>query len=147
MDHLCYLCLLFVMLSHLFIATLWSPEGKGLTSLLLFVMFIVILLLSHVVSWDECGTSFYTTLTNFSTKYLTMCKVYTDVGGIKQLYHVCPPVRKIIHSLKLADYLHVQADNPWYNYNVSITNSCCLSYLVSFTVLINTSSPMTTQSS
>ena len=28
----------------------------------------------------------------------------------------CPPVRKIIHSLKLMDYLHVQADNPWYNY-------------------------------
>ena len=56
MDHLCYLCLLFVMLSHLFIATLWSPEGKGLTSLLLFVMFNVILLLSHVVSLDECGT-------------------------------------------------------------------------------------------
>ena len=27
----------------------------------------------------------------------------------------CPPVRKIIHSLKLVDYLHVQADNPWYN--------------------------------
>ena len=25
----------------------------------------------------------YTTLTNFSTKYLQMCKVYTDVGGIK----------------------------------------------------------------
>ena len=24
-----------------------------------------------------------TTLTNFSTKYLVMCKVYTDVGGIK----------------------------------------------------------------
>ena len=58
----------------------------------------------------------YTTLTNFSAKYLVMCKVYTDVGGIKYLYHVCPPVRKIIHSLKLGDYLHVQADNPWYNY-------------------------------
>ena len=28
----------------------------------------------------------------------------------------CPPVRKIIHSLKLVDYLNVQADNPWYNY-------------------------------
>ena len=28
----------------------------------------------------------------------------------------CPPVRKIIHSLKLVDYLHIQADNPWYNY-------------------------------
>ena len=25
----------------------------------------------------------YTTLTNFSTKYLAMCKVYSDVGGIK----------------------------------------------------------------
>ena len=25
----------------------------------------------------------YTTLTNLSTKYLVMCKVYTDVGGIK----------------------------------------------------------------
>ena len=25
---------------------------------------------------------FYNTLTNFSTKYLVMCKVYTDVGGI-----------------------------------------------------------------
>ena len=49
MDHLCYLCLGFVMLSRLFIAALWSPEGKGLTSWLLFVMFIVILLLSHLV--------------------------------------------------------------------------------------------------
>ena len=27
------------MLSRLFIAALWSPAGKGLTSLLLFVMF------------------------------------------------------------------------------------------------------------
>ena len=26
---------------------------------------------------------FYTTFTNFSMKYLVMCKVYTDVGGIK----------------------------------------------------------------
>ena len=26
-DHLCYLCLVFVMLSRLFIAVLWSPEG------------------------------------------------------------------------------------------------------------------------
>ena len=25
----------------------------------------------------------YTSLTNFSTKYLVVCKVYTDVGGIK----------------------------------------------------------------
>ena len=31
MDHLCYLCLVFVMLSRLLIAALWSPAGKGLT--------------------------------------------------------------------------------------------------------------------
>ena len=38
------------MLSRLFIAAaLWSPEGKRLTSWLLFVMFIVILLLSQQV--------------------------------------------------------------------------------------------------
>ena len=29
---MCYLCLVFVMRSCLFIAALWSPEGKGLTS-------------------------------------------------------------------------------------------------------------------
>ena len=39
MDHLCYFCLVFVMLSRLFIAALWSPAGKVLTSWLLFVMF------------------------------------------------------------------------------------------------------------
>ena len=56
MDHLCYLCLVIVMLLRLFIAALWSPAGKGLTSWLLFVMFIVVLLLSHVVSHVRCGT-------------------------------------------------------------------------------------------
>ena len=39
MDHLCYLCLVFVMLLRQFIAALWSPAGKGQTSWLLFVMF------------------------------------------------------------------------------------------------------------
>ena len=39
MDHLCYLCLVFVMLSRLFIAAMWSPAGKVLTLWLLFVMF------------------------------------------------------------------------------------------------------------
>ena len=34
------------------------------------------------------------------------------------MYHVCQPVREIIHSLKLVDYLHVQADNPCYNYYI-----------------------------
>ena len=37
-DHLCYICHVFVMLSRLAIAALWSPAGKGLTSWLWFVM-------------------------------------------------------------------------------------------------------------
>ena len=39
MDHMCYLCIVFVMHSRLFITALSSPAGKGLTSLLSFVMF------------------------------------------------------------------------------------------------------------
>ena len=46
-----FLCLVFLVLLRLFIAALWSPAGKGLTSWLLLVMLIVFLLLSHVVSW------------------------------------------------------------------------------------------------
>ena len=41
MDNLCFLCLVFLMLLHLLIAALWSPDGKGLTSWLLLVMIIV----------------------------------------------------------------------------------------------------------
>ena len=47
MNQLCYLCTVFVMLLRLFIVALWSSEGKGLTSWLLFVLLIVILLLTH----------------------------------------------------------------------------------------------------
>ena len=56
MDHLCYLCPVFVMFSRLFIAAVWSPGGKGLTAWLLFVMFNCVLSLSNVVSWVRCGT-------------------------------------------------------------------------------------------
>ena len=59
MDHVCFLCLVLLMLSLLFIAALWSPAGRGLTSWLLLVMFIVFWLLSHVVSWVQV---FYTDL-------------------------------------------------------------------------------------
>ena len=59
MDHLSYLCLVFVMLSGLFIAVLWSPTAKVLTFWLLFVMLIVFLSLSHVVSWVRCGICLY----------------------------------------------------------------------------------------
>ena len=50
MDHLCYLCLVFAMLSRLFIAALWPPAGIGLTSWLLFLNVYCIFLLSPVVS-------------------------------------------------------------------------------------------------
>ena len=39
MDHLCYLCLVFVKLLRPFIAALWSIAGKGLPYWLSFVMF------------------------------------------------------------------------------------------------------------
>ena len=58
MDHLCFLCLVFLNLSRLFIAALLSPARKGMTRLLL-KMFIVFLLLSDVVSWVRCGTRLY----------------------------------------------------------------------------------------
>ena len=60
-------------------------------------------------------------------EYHMMCKVYTDVGGIKKkLCHVCPHVLKKIHSLKLVDYLNVQANNPWYNYYYLGRKNTCM---------------------
>ena len=56
MNHLCYLCIVIVMLSCLFIAAFWSLVGKGLTSWLLFMMFNYVLSLSRVVSMDRGDT-------------------------------------------------------------------------------------------
>ena len=42
--------------SHAFASALWSPAGKGPISWLLLVMFIVLLLLSHALSLERCGT-------------------------------------------------------------------------------------------
>ena len=48
---------MFVMLSCLFNAALWSAAGKGLTSWLSCMWcFLVLLSLSHVVSWVRYGT-------------------------------------------------------------------------------------------
>ena len=61
-DPFCYLCFMFgfVMPSCMFLAALWSPAGRGLTSWLSCVWsFIVFLLLSHVVSRVGCGAWFY----------------------------------------------------------------------------------------
>ena len=50
MDYLCYLCLVFALLSRMFIVALLSPAGKGLTSWLSFVMFNLV---SHLASWGQ----------------------------------------------------------------------------------------------
>ena len=76
MEHLYYLCLLLVMLSLLFIAALWSPVGKGLTSWLLFVMFNCVLSLSHVVSCVRCGTCLYRFLV-FAT-FITLLGIHLN---------------------------------------------------------------------
>ena len=60
------------------IAALWSTEGKGLTYwLLLFVAFnvILILLLSHLVSCDRCGTWLFRFL--ILAVFLTLLKANT----------------------------------------------------------------------
>ena len=68
MDHVCFLCLVFLMLSHLIIAALWLPAGKRLTSWLLLVFcYIPISILGQVwyliVSFpDLCHLSFLDTL-------------------------------------------------------------------------------------
>ena len=51
-----FLCLVFLMLSRLFIAALWSPAGKVLTSWLLLVMLHVFFVTFPWVSWVRCGT-------------------------------------------------------------------------------------------
>ena len=57
MDHLCYSCLVFVMLLLLSIAALWSPEARERAELLALVYNVYCdFLLSHYVSWDRCGT-------------------------------------------------------------------------------------------
>ena len=48
MDHLRFLCLVFLILLRLFIAAWWSPAGKGLTSWLLLV---TLLYLSYYPMW------------------------------------------------------------------------------------------------
>ena len=49
MDHFCYLCFMFVMLSCLFIAALWSPAGKGLT----FCLSCMLCFLCHFPMWCD----------------------------------------------------------------------------------------------
>ena len=49
MDHLCYFCLVFVMLSRLFIAAVWSPAGERTDPLVLVCD--VLLCFCHFPMW------------------------------------------------------------------------------------------------
>ena len=73
MGHLCYFCIVFVMLSRLLIAALWSPTGTGLTSWLSFVVLNCVVVtfpfgnLSHVWNLivlipDLCPLSYFHTV-------------------------------------------------------------------------------------
>ena len=57
MDHLCYICLVFVMLSYsrLFINALSSPAGNELTSWLSFVMSNCEVVTFQLVPWVRFG--------------------------------------------------------------------------------------------
>ena len=57
-----------------------------------------------------------TEIANFSMKYFMLSKVLTDEGGITYSYHGS----SAFHSLKLVNYLLVQADKTrWYQYYLS----------------------------
>ena len=99
-----FLCLVFVVLSRLFIAALWPPAGKGLTSWLLFVMlnctFVTFLcgILCQVVYLivlipDLCRLSYYdllwkwwlcikfSTMTTDCLMMWLLCIIYLDNCG------------------------------------------------------------------
>ena len=68
MDHLCYFCLVLLCFhARLFVDALWSPAGKGLTSMLSIVISIVTLSLSYwwcliVLIPDLCPLSYFVIL-------------------------------------------------------------------------------------
>ena len=89
-DLLCFsvLSLLFLC-THLFICTFWSPAGKGLTTLLLFVVSNCEFLTFPLVSWVRCGTWLY--------RFLILAPLLTFGWSF-----IRPPVR---HNFVSAQYL------------------------------------------
>ena len=96
MDHSCYLCLVFLMLSRLFIAALWSSAGKGLTSWLFFVMFNCAFVTFQygilgqvwylIVSIpDLCRLSFFANI-----QYSILCKTNIAIFYMGQSGHIKP---------------------------------------------------------
>ena len=82
-DHFCYLCFVFGMLSCPFTAAFWSPAGQRANLLaLLCVMFSCVLSLSHVVSCVRCGAWFYRFLWSLIFGLLT----YFGISASSWLY-------------------------------------------------------------
>ena len=107
----CFFCglflffvLVFIILSCLFLAALWSSAGKGLTSWLSCVWcFPVFLSHSHMVSWVRCDTwlywflifAFFLTLSKlwaelelFSYLKIKTCLVGTQMNHLTELVHL-----------------------------------------------------------
>ena len=54
----------------------------------------------------------------FYIKYLAMLKVHMHAGEIRKLLYGCVYLRKIIHSLKLVDYILVHTHKPYNNLHI-----------------------------
>ena len=56
--------------------------------------------------FTERNNAIYTTLSNLNTKYLVICKVYTDVGGVKQpVINTCGVQPKEVANLFMTSQL------------------------------------------
>ena len=113
MDLLCYLCLVFVMLSRMFIAALWSPARKELTSWLLIVMFNCVLSLSQVVSQVYRFLVFvaFLTLTRITSEVPTVW-IQIRPGillGLAWVQTVC----KVYQQTSLENNSYCRANQEW----------------------------------
>ena len=92
MDHLCYLCFVFLMLSRLFIAALWSPAGKGLTSSLLLVMF---LYFCYFPMWYPGSGVVLDCIVSCSLPSFLLCYVNIDFKGVSiiAIKRICSVIR------------------------------------------------------
>ena len=94
MDHLCYLCLVFVVRLRLFIAAFWSPAGKGLTYCLSFVMFNCVFV---TFPCDIRGQVWYLIVSipdlcqrsNFASRYLSFLLLFSFIYNFYRIRVHC----------------------------------------------------------
>ena len=97
---LCLLCLC----ARLFICALWSPAGKGLSSLLSFVVSNCEFVTFPLVSWVRCGTGLY--------RFLIFAPLLTLVGITRKFSNKMDRS----HNCKLFNENHMNF----------LLHSCCL---------------------